>query len=268
MLPRHDTPVSNGMRKKGTDSSLSPQCHCALCSAPDQLVETLRQQIARLEEGRRRPDAAPVSSGCNALDELLPERGFHRGTLVEWLLAGEGCGGETLALLAAREACQPDGILVVLDQSREFYPPAAARLGIRLEDAIVVQATNSADNLWALDQALRCTAVAAVLAWPVKLDGRTFRRLQLAAEQGGSLGLLIRPARASGEPSWADLRLRIEPLPAETRAGARRLRLQLLRCRGGNQAVSIDMELDDETHPLPLAPRLAAATALRRAARA
>jgi protein ImuA len=99
-----------------------------------------------------------------------------------------------------------------------------------LEQLIVVRAGNAAANLWALDQALRCRAVAAVLAWPEKLDGRVFRRLQLAAEEGGGLGLLIRPDAARYDPSWADVRILVEPLPPTSlRNARRRLRLGLTR---------------------------------------
>jgi protein ImuA len=139
-------------------------------------------------------------------------------------------------------------------------------LGIDPEGLIVVQAVSQADNLWALDQALRCPGVAAVLAWPEKLDGRTFRRLQLAAEQGGGLGLLVRSGRVRHESSWAEVRLAVEPLLATAPDDPRRLKVELLRCRGGSSGRSIEVELDDETHPLHLASRLAHPAAHRRAA--
>jgi len=230
-------------------------------------IEQLRRQIGRLEQLQCCGDDRPVSSGCGPLDRLLPERGFRRGTLIEWLAAGEGSGVETLALGAAVGACGDGAALVVLDRRREFYPPAAARLGIELQNLIVVYATGEADNAWALDQTLRCPGVAAVLAWPDKLDGRSFRRLQLAVEDGGGLGLLIRPPAARHEPSWADVRLLVEPLPAFSSGDfKRRLRIHLLRCRGGTDGRSVDVEIDDETHTVHLAPRLAAATNYRRAA--
>ena len=116
-------------------------------------------------------------------------------------------------MLAAREACRNGGVLVVLDRRREFCPPAAVRLGIEPEQFVVVHAESAADNDWAMDQVLRSPAVAAVLAWPERLDGRTFRRWQLAVEQGGGLGLLLRPAAARADPSWADVRLLVEPQP-------------------------------------------------------
>ena len=222
-----------------------------------QLVRTLQEQITGIELARQPGGETPVASGCEALDRLLPGRGFRRGTLVEWLSSGNGSGAQTLALGTAREACREGGALVVLDQAREFYPPAAVRLGIELDRMIVVQAANQADNAWALDQALRCLGVVAVLAWPEKLDGRTFRRLQLAAEQGRGLGLLVRPQRVRHEPSWADVRLLVEPLPPVGPAGRRRLRIELLHGRGGISGGGLEVELDDETHTMHPAPRLA-----------
>jgi protein ImuA len=106
--------------------------------------------------------------------------------------------------------------------------------------------------------------VAAAVAWPRQLDGRTFRRWQLAAEEGGCLGLLLRPEAARNGPSWADVRLWVEPLLRQVVGGdssrrwtelssKRPLRIVLLRCRGGTDGRGVEVELDDETyrmHPL------------------
>jgi hypothetical protein len=227
---------------------------------PSQLIEALRRQIARLEGVHRPVSPEAVSSGCAALDRLLPGGGFRRGTLVEWLAAADGAGAESLAIAAAREACREGGAVAVIDWRHEFYPPAAVRAGIASQCLLVVQSATEADNHWTLDQALRCAGVAALLAWPDRLDGRTFRRLQLAAEEGGSLGLLLRPQEAQAEPSWADVRLLVEPLPAAEAGCGRRLKIDLLRCRHGAGGESIELEIDDETHTLHLASPLAAAT--------
>lgn len=220
-------------------------------------VEALRQEIARLEGTAQRQQATWIPSGLAALNRILPGRGFCTGTLVEWLAAGEGAGATTLALMAASQACRQGGGLVVVDGRGDFYPPAALRLGIEPARLIVVRTGNKADHHWALDQALRCPGVAAVLAWPESVegifDGRTFRRLQLAAEEGGSLGLLVRPQSVQGKPSWADVRLLVEPLPSTAAHGrARRLRILLLRSRGGGGR-HVEVEIDDETHPVYMA---------------
>ena len=229
------------------------------------LVEALRQRIAQLEGVRRPRSDSPLSTGCDPLDQLLPGRGLHRGTLVEWLASGDGSGAESLALVAAREACREGGALVVFDRARQFYPPGAVRMGIEPDRLIVVQAASQADNLWALDQALRCAGVAAVLAWPEKLDPKTFRRLQLAAEQGGGLGLLVRPEEVRQEPSWADVRLWVRPLPSGGPGVGRRLSVQLLRSRQGGDG-SVEVEFVDEARVVHLAPPLARPADPRRAA--
>ena len=258
--------------------------------ASEALVHALRRRIGQIEEGRRTREDAALSSGCRALDRILPGRGFRRGTLVEWLSDGPASGAETLALVAAREACGKGGVLVVFDRARQFYPPAAVRLGIDPGDLIVVQATNRADDIWAMDQTLRCPGVAVVLAWPdgltraksttqedlktsghgtrksrrETLKGHDFRRFQLAAEEGGGLGLLVRPQDVQHEPSWADVRLLVEPLPASGRA--RRMRIRVLRCRGGSGGRAVEVEINDETHTVHSVSRLARNAVGRRAA--
>ena len=103
-------------------------------------------------------------------------------------------------------------MLVVIDRPQTFYPPAAAAWGIDLERLIVVHPQNARDELWAAVQALRSPVVAAMWASIDRLDSRAFRRLQLAAEAGRTLGVLVRPAAARGQPSWADVRLEVGPL--------------------------------------------------------
>lgn len=238
----------------------------ALVHSQDDLLAALRDQIAQMEGRHGTPGCKPISSGCRELDRRLPAGGFRRGTLVEWLAAGPGTGKTTLALFAAREACRQGGVLVVLDRRKQFYPPAALGLGFAADQLIVVQAANAEEELWALDQSLRSPAVAAALAWPEKLDAHAFRRLQLAAEGGGGLGLLLRPLRTQHEPSWAEIRLGVEPQVNTSRGEARRWKIRLLRCRGAHGEATLNVRIDDEAHPVYLVAELADSTIARRAA--
>lgn len=221
------------------------------------LVENLRRQISQLENGRRKTDAVVAPCGCRELDRLLPDGGFRRGSLVEWLAAGEGCGAWSLALIVAREACREGGRIVVFDRAETFYPPAAVRMGIEPEQLIVVRPENQADEVWALTQVLRCSGVAAGLAWLDGVESQDFRRLQLAAETCEALGLLLRPWAARKEPSWADVRLGVEAVCSPESAEVRRLKVHLLRSRRGAGYGTVEVELHEETHPVRLVARLA-----------
>jgi hypothetical protein len=162
------------------------------------IVAQLRERI-----GTARPDCGCFATGT-AIDELLPHGCFRRGTLVE--LFGPG---SALAVVLAREALRPAGMLAVIDPARRFYPPALANMGVDLSRLVVVQPT---EPDWIVIQALSCPAIDAVLCWPDRLQEKMFRRWQLAAERGGSIGILVRPTAAQGNSSWADIQLGLTPL--------------------------------------------------------
>ncbi|MBM3999323.1 MAG: hypothetical protein FJ297_07260 [Planctomycetes bacterium] len=211
-----------------------------------------------------------IGSGCEALDRLLPLGGFVRGALAEFW--GEtGGGAATLALVAAREAGRSGRPIVIVDGCRSFYPPAAFGWGIEPRGLLVVRPADARDALWAADQILRCSAVSAAWISIDRLDSRSFRRLQLAAESSGTPGFLVRCSNrdppsvdgASGgspraarrdEPSWADVRLRIVPIASDQSAmilsPVRRFEVQLARCRHGRAGGKVVLELDEVTGDL------------------
>lgn len=187
----------------------------ALNNSKQQVLQALAEQIEQCHLAGS-AERELISSGLPALDRCLAEGGLRRGRLMELVAAVPGSGAARLALSAACHACDEGRLLVVVDRRREFYPPAANSLGIALAQMLVVRPNNAIDEAWAIDQALRSLGVGAVLGWPDKLDDHTFRRWQLAAETSGTIGLLIRPAAARSQPSWAEVKLLITPLANST----------------------------------------------------
>jgi hypothetical protein len=220
-----------------------------------EILHNLARRIDELEAGRRPRGRSAVSSGIPGLDELLPEKRLPAGALVELLTDAPGAGAWSLALLMSRQACgaaeketgpfSARRALVVADLGRSFYPPAAVKLGIDLARTIVIRPRSWRDAYAAIDQSLRCPAVGAVIGGCDRLGTVDFRRLQLAAEAGGGLGLLLRPAVLLRQPSFAALRLHVTP--AGTMVGARRIEVEVARCRGGKDGGRLLLEIDDET---------------------
>jgi hypothetical protein len=253
-----------------------------MSSASFQILEILQEKIRGLESARL-PQGELISTGFAALDRLLPQRGFCRGTLIEWLGAQGGAAG-ILAAVVARQACRDSAALVIIDPCTRrssnavtgyCYPPALFNLGFDSAQIIFVCPQNRKDYLWALNQSLATRGVGAVLSWPQTLDDRTFRGLQLAAERGGGLGMLVRPCSARGQPTWSEVRLWVESLPAALSRSSlnrintmRRLRIELLRSRGGKPGSAVELELDDErgtlqeSRSLHLASQLAVAASM------
>lgn len=220
------------------------------------MLNDLRKQLRRWES--QRTGLRRSSTGVTEVDAGLPDGGLLRGTLAEWL-AEPGSGAGTLALLAAREALEPGGAIVLCDPRAEFNPAVALHWGLSLDRLVLLRPRNREDLLWACDQALRCPGVSATVAEFDRLNDREFRRLQLSAEEGGGLGLLLRPCSAQKEFSWADVRWKVEPRAALADVHGRWVQLELLRCRGRIDGGAWLLEIDDVTHAVRLAPPLASA---------
>jgi hypothetical protein len=241
--------------------------------ARNPVIQRLRRQLRQMEQtGPRAAQTNATSTGVPPLDALLGPEAFRPGMIIEWVVEGAGSGAARLVLPSAIEALQNGGALVVIDERREFYPPAAARFGLDLERTIVVRPRNRQEAVWALEQALRCSGVAATLGWIDRLDDRAFRRLQLAVEHGGGWGLFLRPIAARKEPTWADLRWLVQPLPGSSlkkgTSSGRRVQVELLHCREGTPGRAVQLEIDDETGAVRVVPSVAAAKNLSRSARA
>ncbi len=192
------------------------------------------QQLAELLahpsvwRGRSRAHIATVDTGFDALDAGLPGGGWPRAGLVEVLTPARGIGELYLLLpaLVTLTHLEPARWCAWVAPPHEPFAPGLVAHGVALERVLVVR---TATPLWAYEQALRSGACEAALVWLERAPPRAIRRLQLAAEQGRTLGVLFRGARFAAESSPAGLRLLLEP----TVSGGR---VTLVKSRGGTQA--------------------------------
>jgi len=103
-----------------------------------------------------------VSTGCAALDAWFPRGGMLRGQTIEIVSPTGGIGATYVAMILARQICGPQGLLVVIDRDQDFNSAILLTLGFDLDHVLVVHPESEEDQLWALEQALADTCVAAV----------------------------------------------------------------------------------------------------------
>ena len=231
-----------------------------------QVIAELSQRIRTIERASQR-SVSPTDftlNGLPGLERLLGESGWPRGCLVEWLADGRGTGSASLALWASREAWR-DHLLVMIDSRRELHSPAVRHGGfdVDLSKTVFIRPEHSPDALWSLEQALRTRGIGAVVCDVDRLSSQACRRLQLAAEIGGGLGILLRPAQARGQPSFAEYRFLVQPLPLPNRsdvAVSRRWRVELLRARRQFAERSVVVELSNGPDGLRVVAELGSAT--------
>ena len=201
------------------------------------LISALRARIARMERAgaaealaTRGEDAVSLAP---TIDAVLPGGGLPHAALHEILAAEPGAAAGFAAMLLARAG----GTVLWIAPEPDAWPPGLARFGLSPARLVLVRAPRGQDALWAMEETLRCPAVGAALLVAGELDLTAARRLQLAAEAGGVLGLLLRPDQDNAAPTAALTRWRVDAAPSDSQSrhelGDPAWSLDLLRCRGG-----------------------------------
>ncbi len=182
------------------------------------------------------PEPATLPSGFPALDAALPGRGWPQGALTEMLIEREGIGELRLALPALVQVQTQKRDVVWIAPPHRPYAPALAAAGLDLARFFVVRCRDAKDALWAYEQALRAPECGAAFAWLAAHDDRVLRRLQVAAREGGTWGVLWRRPGQHGSATAAPLRLALSP-------GQGRLVVRVLKRRGAGlpQPVVLDV---------------------------
>ncbi|WP_043645976.1 ImuA family protein [Caenispirillum salinarum] len=243
-------------------------------------LDRLRRRIRAIEGGAREDGAVlALPSALAPVAGALPWGGLplaHLHQVVgDPLDPAEAATGPAAALgftalLAARLAASK-GAAVLWCVRRgsvddTLYAPGLARLGLPPDRLMIARAADDAEVLWAMEEGLRCPALAAVIGQARDADLTAGRRLQLAAEAGGVTGFLLAAGgrapggKGAGTTSVAaTTRWRVVPAPSAPVGwpgiGPARWSVTLERCRGGLPA-HWTLEWNDETGDLGMAAPL------------
>jgi protein ImuA len=234
------------------------------------VLSALRLRLQSLDGAARRRAVLPF--GVPAIDARLPEGGLALGAVHEVIGGGNGAiDGAAAALFAAGIAARTRGRVLWCVTRQDLFAPALAKVGLAPDRVIYVEAGDEKTTLACFEEGLRHGGgIGAVIAEVARLSMTASRRLQLAAEGAGAIGIAIRrlPAaflrtrggsasapEAAGhnfagfaEPTAAVTRWRVSALPSTplpvAGVGRARWQLELVRCRGGESAC-FDVEACD-----------------------
>lgn len=175
-----------------------------------------------------------IPTGFDSLDNCLPEGGWPLGTITEILTNGAGMGELGLVAPALASLTEDTRWVAWITPPYIPYAPALEDRGLELSRVLCIGCDNPQcsplDYLWAAEQLLRLPACGAVLLW---IDGypqqsRALRRLQVAAQIGGSWGVVFRSAASARHPSPAAVRLEMQAVSVHDQG----TRVKVLKCRG------------------------------------
>jgi protein ImuA len=131
--------------------------------------------------------------GIKAIDQHLPEGGLALGALHE--VAGGSNGavdGAASAFFTAGIAARTRGQVLWCVTRQDLFAPAVAQAGLLPERVIYLEAGDEPSVLACFEEGLRHRGLGAVVAEVARLSMTASRRLQLAAEGSGAIGIAIR----------------------------------------------------------------------------
>jgi protein ImuA len=200
-------------------------------------------------------------TGLPAIDDLMPGGALARGAVHE-LLTEPGHGLPlTFAVILARAASvttqespaapprdnsrAQNGAVVWCDPDSTLYPPAVAARGIPLHRLYILRPRSAKDLVWSTAECLACRGVSATVAPLGRLSRVEARRLQLAVERGGGVGLLLRPFGKASAEYAAATRWLVAPYPGGRTTQC--WKIQLIHGHGGRVGQSVILEYDRES---------------------
>ena len=193
-----------------------------------------------------------LGSGYRSLDAELYGGGWPLGNTIEFLSDANGLGAMGLFLPAMQALSEQGRWQAFIAPPYTPYAPLLEARGIDSNKILLVHPQNREDLLWATEQALRSTTCSAVFSWlgAEKYRYGELRKLQLAATAGDALAVLFRPTAAAAGHAPASLRLQMR----EYR------RVHILKQRGGNQHLDVDLPPSEDVPGQPQLWELPAAT--------
>lgn len=230
------------------------------------VIAELRAHIERLEGGHGRARQV-LPFGVPEIDNKLPGGGLALGSLHE--VAGGGNGavdGAAAALFSAGIAARTRGKILWVVTRRDLFAPALAQAGLHPDRLIQVEAGDEQSVLACFEEGLRHGGLGAVIAETARLSMTASRRLQLAAESSGTIGVAVRRWRRQtetadfGQPTASVTRWRVSVLPSAPLPvpglGRERWLLELIRCRAGESA-DFEVEACDAKGRIALPAKMA-----------
>jgi protein ImuA len=133
---------------------------------------------------------------------------------------------------------QNGGVCLWVGLSAHVFPASLKTFGVEADKVIFIHLLRDKDVLWVMEEALKCTGLAAVIGELSEIDFKQSRRLQLAVEQSHVTGFILRNRSDKMGATACAARWEIKPLPSESvdglpGLGFPRWQVELLRVRNG-----------------------------------
>jgi protein ImuA len=212
------------------------------------IIAELQTDILRLE-GFKPSGNHAVDLGLGPISHAFPDSTFPLGVVHEFLSAKAEDAAVTCGFITGllSPLMSNTGTALWISAARTIFPPALKSFGIQPDRIIFIDLKNEKHILWAMEEALKCGALTAVVGEMREITFTASRRLQLAVEQSHVTGFILRHHPRKVNTTACVSRWRITPLPSKPMGngasddlpgiGFPQWRVELMRIRNGKSGM-------------------------------
>jgi protein ImuA len=222
-----------------------------LINAKKVIIDQLQKDILLLQGFKAVASQPSGTIILPSIEASFPNSVFPTGAIHEFINEvpehAAASGGFIAGLL--KSLMLNGGSSLWISASRTLFPPALKLFGVAPDRIIFIDVKKEKDVLWAMEEALKCEGLAAVIGEVSEINLSQSRRLQLTVEKSGVTGLLIRNNIQKIATSACVARWQIIPLISELEdgmpgVGFPRWKVELLKVKNGSPG-SWDIEWSD-----------------------
>ena len=204
--------------------------------AKQDIIRQLQKDVLSMQR-LKKVSGQNLDTGLWEIEKAFPDQTFPLGAVHEFISNAKEDAAATNGFMAGLVSqLIKKGTAVWVSNKRTLFPPALNIFGIEPERIIFIDLWRQKEVLWAIEEALKCSVLSAVIGELGELNFTESRRLQLAVEQSRVTGFIHRYSAVENVTACVS-RWKIKPLISNTSdmpgMGFPRWNVQLVKVRNG-----------------------------------
>jgi protein ImuA len=204
------------------------------------IITQLQKEILLLQGLKTLLKNSGNDIGLGPIKNAFPDNSFPLGAVHEFISSSTEDSTATIGFVSGilSSLMKKGGASIWIGASRTIFPPALKSFGITPDKIIFIELKKEKEMLWAMEEALKCEGLAAVIGEIKELSFTDSRRLQLAVEQSQVTGFVLRNNPRSSNTTACITRWNITSIASELAnempgVGFPRWNVDLLKVRNG-----------------------------------
>lgn len=233
------------------------------------MFDRLQEDILALQGFRTPVGARKIDFGLGVMDASFPNHSFPTGAVHEFISNGPETAAATTGFMAGLlgKLMGEHGICLWIGIRPIVFATALKAFGVEPHRVIFIDLAREKDVIWAVEEALKCESLAAVVGELREITFTESRRLQLAVEQSRVTGFLHRTNPRAVNTLACVSRWQVTPMASQLEEGMPGVghpcwHVQLQKIRNGEPGewemqwmsgrfVYLQKEITDHTKEIP-----------------